>query len=623
MNPDKSLFVGKKVTIYQREKLVDKIRFIIPQMYEEVDLSTCKLILKYKNPIGEPKSEILEKKDELYKNNLQYILPIDTKLTQLSGDIILKLTFIRVGEDGTEKNILHTGQTTIHVIAVDDWYQYIPDNSLEIIDNLIIKNEKQIQELKKISTEYAKSKADGLAYENGILQLLANGEKIGNSVLISIATDVSLTKENVAADAKAVGDKIQEIENKKLDKNLGKTYANKILGIDSNGNIIPKDSLELDYSNITNKPFINDVELFGNKTLDELGIQKKGNYALKEDIPKKVSDLQNDAGFISSIPEEYITNDELTARNYALKSDIPKSLPASDVSDWAKAPIKPTYTSDEVGSDAKGSAATAEKNSKNYTDSSVNRLQEESDNKYAHKTDIIEVDSTLTKTGQASDSKIVGDKFKEVDLTTSELKRRLDDLSYVKIAFSSASINKSTNEIGSTVTDVTATWKLNKTPETLKIQFGSEPQETLENTAITKSYTEKSVKTNTNIVLTATDDRNATITKQLTIAFQPKVYWGIADNKPNYSSADILSLSNSALATSRQRTITVNATAGKHIIYTMPSTFGTPIFNVGGFDGGFTKIGTVNHTNASGYTQNYDVWKSVNAGLGNVNVLIK
>ena len=201
--------------------------------------------------------------------------------------------------------------------------------------------------------------------------------------------------------------------------------------------------------------------------------------------------------------------------------------------------------------------------------------------------------------------------------------KAVEDLNYVKIAFSSASINKATNEIGSTVTDVTANWKLNKTPKTLKIQFGSESQETLGNAVTTKSYTGKSVKANTNIVITATDDRNATATKSLTIAFQPKVYWGVADNKSSYSSADILGLSNSALATSRQRTINVNATSGKHIIYAIPSTFGTPVFNVGGFDGGFTKVGTVSHTNASGYTQNYDVWKSVNAGLGNVNVLIK
>lgn len=35
-----------------------------------------------------------------------------------------------------------------------------------------------------------------------------------------------------------------------------------------------------DYTQLTNKPQINNVELSGNKTLDELGIQAKGNYAI-------------------------------------------------------------------------------------------------------------------------------------------------------------------------------------------------------------------------------------------------------------------------------------------------------------------------------------------------------
>lgn len=33
------------------------------------------------------------------------------------------------------------------------------------------------------------------------------------------------------------------------------------------------------YNQLINKPSINDVELIGNKTLDNLGIQEKGNYA--------------------------------------------------------------------------------------------------------------------------------------------------------------------------------------------------------------------------------------------------------------------------------------------------------------------------------------------------------
>lgn len=40
-----------------------------------------------------------------------------------------------------------------------------------------------------------------------------------------------------------------------------------------------------DYNNLTNKPQINSVELSGNKTLADLGIQAAGNYALKSEIP--------------------------------------------------------------------------------------------------------------------------------------------------------------------------------------------------------------------------------------------------------------------------------------------------------------------------------------------------
>jgi hypothetical protein len=58
-----------------------------------------------------------------------------------------------------------------------------------------------------------------------------------------------------------------------------------------------------DYNKLENKPSINNVVLLGNKTLDELGVQPKGNYALKTDVPTKTSQLTNDKG--------YATKDEL------------------------------------------------------------------------------------------------------------------------------------------------------------------------------------------------------------------------------------------------------------------------------------------------------------------------
>ena len=49
----------------------------------------------------------------------------------------------------------------------------------------------------------------------------------------------------------------------------------------------------------------------------------------------------------------------------------PSSLPASDVSDWAKEPTKPSYTAAEVGADPAGSANTALESAKSYTDEEI------------------------------------------------------------------------------------------------------------------------------------------------------------------------------------------------------------------------------------------------------------
>lgn len=62
------------------------------------------------------------------------------------------------------------------------------------------------------------------------------------------------------------------------------------------------------YPDLTSKPKINNVEIVGEMTLNQLGIQPKGDYALKTDIPTlptKVSQLQNDA--------DYQTAEEVTA----------------------------------------------------------------------------------------------------------------------------------------------------------------------------------------------------------------------------------------------------------------------------------------------------------------------
>lgn len=73
-----------------------------------------------------------------------------------------------------------------------------------------------------------------------------------------------------------------------------------------------------DYNNLQNKPSINNVELDGNKTLEELGIQPKGEYATEEQVTEQLEgyatkeEIPDVSGFATKEQlEEYATKDEL------------------------------------------------------------------------------------------------------------------------------------------------------------------------------------------------------------------------------------------------------------------------------------------------------------------------
>ena len=137
-----------------------------------------------------------------------------------------------------------------------------------------------------------------------------------------------------------------------------------------------------------------------------------------------------------------------------------------------------------------------------------------------------------------------------------------------------------------------------------------------------KSYTGKNITSNSIIKLTVTDERDASVSKQVTIQFQPKVYYGVSAD-PNALDSPAINALTGVLASSKARTFSADAGEGEHIVYIIPSSFGTPTFNVGGFDGGFKKAKTIEHTNASGYKQNYDIWQSVQPSLGSTSVTVK
>lgn len=187
MNDDKSLRKGSTVKIYQREKLVDKIQFLLPLTYKDFDLSGFTVTLKYVDQGNVAHAETLVPSEELYQNTRRiYSLPVDTKLTKFAGTISVRLTLLKVDTETGKQYVLHTGPTTITVSPVEDIYAFVTDDSLEVIDQKMLELEARIAAADKIVGDATEQLADDLMLTGDLLQLSKNSAPLGNGVRVTI-----------------------------------------------------------------------------------------------------------------------------------------------------------------------------------------------------------------------------------------------------------------------------------------------------------------------------------------------------------------------------------------------------------------------------------------------------
>lgn len=186
------------------------------------------------------------------------------------------------------------------------------------------------------------------------------------------------------------------------------------------------------------------------------------------------------------------------------------------------------------------------------------------------------------------------------------------DLQYIPIEILAFSNNIGVAEKGSTLNELTLKWQLNKDPETIlmngqvRADLKTLRSLTLKDMALTADKT---------FMLQVRDEKGKTARKNTSVAFQNGVYYGVSEIPEEVNNTFILSLSRS-LQGSRTKTFSTTSTEGQYVWYAFPSRYGTPVFNVGGFDGGFTKTASISFTNASGYTEEYAVYRSDNSNLG-------
>ena len=193
------------------------------------------------------------------------------------------------------------------------------------------------------------------------------------------------------------------------------------------------------------------------------------------------------------------------------------------------------------------------------------------------------------------------------------VKDALDKLLYFDLTINLSSNKSTTVEKGTILSNVIFNWSYNKS-----INSQTFNNVNLDNSVRSYTYAE-SFNTNKTFILSANDGKKD-FSRSIGFSFLNGRYWGVS-NSNTYDSNFIKSLSKE-LASSRGKTFTVNCGSGQHIFYCIPSSFGTPTFTVGGFSGGFNKVQTIQFTNASEFTESYDIWKSTNSNLGNTTVVV-
>lgn len=352
------------------------------------------------------------------------------------------------------------------------------------------------------------------------------------------------------------------------------------------------------------------VDLSDYATKEEVNAVSSKVDTVDGKIPTNVSELTNDANYITAEANVASATKLETARNInGVAFDGTQDI---TIEDNTKLPLAggnvtgpivstSTITATQFTGDLEGNASSATKATQ---DGDGNVITET----YATKSEV-----------EAAKGEVEADDVKYDNEEYPTVAAALDKLLYVDVTISSFTSSVTQAENGATVNDVTLTWKLGGKPTSVTLD--NEAQDTA--TSGQKILSDLGLKANKTWTLKASDAQTSA-SKTVTLSFLNSIYYGKSSvtSDDDITSAMILGLT-SKLASNYKGTFTVNAGDGEYIYFAFPASFGSsPSFSVGGFEGGFSLVKTFDHTNASGASVSYNVFRSTQPNLGNTSVVI-
>lgn len=168
----------------------------------------------------------------------------------------------------------------------------------------------------------------------------------------------------------------QDIDNwnNKVDKQAGMGLSEQNFSIEEKAKLAGLTN----YNDSAVRQLITNLDSEVEKKANKTDIPDISGKADKTEIPTRVSQLENDSGYLNSLPENLVTEQELEDKGYLTEfTETDPTVPS-----WAKQPTKPTYTLEELGAESAGAAADALLSAKEYTDGRFNIILEGADPSY-------------------------------------------------------------------------------------------------------------------------------------------------------------------------------------------------------------------------------------------------
>jgi hypothetical protein len=128
------------------------------------------------------------------------------------------------------------------------------------------------------------------------------------------------------------------------------------------------------------------------------------------------------------------------------------------------------------------------------------------------------------------------------------------------------------------------------------------------NQVVTNGSITKTSSTSHTFQIRGTNTNSGTFTGSYTINWRHRRWWGVSASS-TMTSAGLLTLGNNEFSTSRSKSMVLDGDA-KYIYIAYPESWGAASFTVNGLLNTAWTLSVINHTNASGHVESYNVYRS-------------